>query len=101
MNSSKIIGNFDYKTIHTKQVNNIKEYFEPFLIDEKFDDIIEIGTALGGLTLILHDIIKDNSLNAKIWTFDIVDIAFNGIKDIDIIYFEKLDSAFPVFLLRR
>ena len=59
----------------TQQVSDIKEYFTHMLVNEKFETIIEVGTSYGGLTYILDDIIKENYLESKIFTFD------NGYKD--------------------
>jgi cephalosporin hydroxylase len=73
----KVKGVFMYQGIHTtSQVDYIKEYFENFLVQEKFDLIIEIGTALAGLTYILDDIRKENKLNCIIETFDIAEHSF-------------------------
>lgn len=54
-----------------QQVENIKEFFEPFLKEEKFDTIIEIGTSFGGLTYLIDDIVKENDLPHNIHTFDL------------------------------
>ena len=73
-------GMFLYQDKHTtSQVSNIREFFEKLLIEEKFDTVIEIGTAYAGLTYILDDIRTDNKLNCKIETFD--NAEFHFVKD--------------------
>jgi hypothetical protein len=70
---NKINGYFLYDGKHTtQQVPNIKMFFEPLLIDENFELIIEIGTSYAGLTYILDDIINKNNLNHNIHTFDLI-----------------------------
>lgn len=92
MNSSKVTGNFDYKGIHTKQVENIKLYFEQFLIQENFQTIIEIGTHKGGLTAILSDIGIENNLEYQIMTMDIVDDVYDSVKDASNVTFLQMGA---------
>lgn len=54
----------------TQQVENIVDFFEPFLVLENFDLILEFGTSFGGLTYIIDDIKTKNNLNLSIHTFD-------------------------------
>jgi len=59
------------KTFIASQVSIVEEYFEPFLIREDFDIVIEIGTFKGGLTILLDEIRKQNNLKFKLHTLDI------------------------------
>lgn len=62
---------FQYLDRHTtQQVENIVDFFEPFLVLENFDLILEFGTSFGGLTYIIDDIKTKNNLNLSIHTFD-------------------------------
>ncbi len=71
MDVKEVKGIFMYQGVHTtQQVDNIKEYFEKFLIEENFDLIIEIGTSFAGLTYIIDDIRKENGLKFKLKTID-------------------------------
>jgi hypothetical protein len=47
------------------------DYFEKLMIDKKFDEVIEIGTNKGGLTIILNEIKRKHNLSYNIHTFDI------------------------------
>lgn len=67
----EISGHFLYDGKHTtQQVPDIKLYFEQLLCIENFEVIVELGTSYGGLTYILHNIVKENNLNNNIHTFD-------------------------------
>lgn len=55
-----------------QQTKNAWELFEKFLLQEKFERIIEIGTGLGGLTSFINDFSKDNNINTEIITFDVI-----------------------------
>lgn len=89
----EFISAFDNKTYSASQRIEIANRFEQFLIDEKFDIIIEIGTFKGGTTIVLDDIRKHNDLAFKLYTYDIrlvadmdSDSLQQSLKDRDITY---------------
>ena len=67
-------GYCTYKDKYTAQQHpNAWKTFEDFLLKEKFDLIIEIGTARGGFTEFLYDFEKENGLGYSLVSFDIND----------------------------
>ncbi len=52
------------------QKSNVIDKFDSLLSTELFDNIVEIGTYQGGLTIILDAIKKKHDLTVKIHTFD-------------------------------
>lgn len=46
---------FDYKSIPTQQVKNYFNIFSKFFENEKIENVIEIGTSYGGLSLFLYE----------------------------------------------
>ena len=50
-----ITRTIDYKGIPTIQAVNAFQVFKEFFLNEKFDVVIEIGTAYGGLSKFLHE----------------------------------------------
>jgi len=66
-------GMSDYKAIKMQQHPNVIDIFSKFFNEEKFSQIIEIGTGHGGFALFLTEISKKYSI--KYYTFDINDEA--------------------------
>jgi 23S rRNA U2552 (ribose-2'-O)-methylase RlmE/FtsJ len=62
------------------------ELFKQFLLKEKFERILEIGTGLGGFTQFLYEFSKENNINTEIMTVDIKPsnekLIFIGVKSI-------------------
>jgi hypothetical protein len=56
-----------------QQQSNAWEVFEKFLLEEPFDLIVEIGTAVGGFIEFLHDFKAEHNLNYELMSFDIED----------------------------
>jgi hypothetical protein len=56
------------------QKPNIKELFTAWLNENKFDTIIEFGTASGQLTYIIWELKKKEQIPFAIYTFDIVNM---------------------------
>ena len=88
----EFISNFDNKSYGASQRMEIANRFEQFLVNEKFDIIVEIGTFKGGTTIVLDDIRKHNDLKFKLYTYDISladmdsDSLHQSFKDRDINY---------------
>ena len=66
-----IQGNFNYKSIPIQQHEDIKDAFFNLIASAKPSQILEIGTASGGLTLMLKDILNEQSMNTTIRTYDV------------------------------
>lgn len=64
-------GFFLYKNLKTMQNDLTFEAFDKFLQKQKFDNVVEIGTAFGGLYLFLCE--KSVEYNYNFVSFDIVD----------------------------
>lgn len=56
-----------------QQQYNTWGVFEKFLLEEEFDLIVEIGTAVGGFVKFLYEFKVENNLNYKLMSFDIED----------------------------
>lgn len=56
------------------QKTNIAELFKTWLSENKFDTIIEFGTASGQLTYIIWEILKQKQQSFNIYTFDIANM---------------------------
>jgi len=56
-----------------QQQFNAWNVFEKFLLEEPFDLIVEIGTAVGGFVEFLYDFKAEHSLSYKLMSFDIED----------------------------
>ena len=70
--NNMIQGNFNYKDIPIQQHEDIKDAFFKLLESVKPKQILEIGTASGGLTLMLRHTLNDLSMNdTTIRTYDI------------------------------
>ena len=63
----EVIGYTHYRGIIAAQHYDFAEVLTPFLTDNKFDAILEVGTYKGGFTLFLRDVLP----NAQITTYDI------------------------------
>lgn len=59
------------KTFTLSQMTTVDDYFEQFLIKEKFDEIVEIGTYKGGLCILFDEIKQKHNLQSNITTFDV------------------------------
>lgn len=69
-----ISGHFIYKNFIVSQHPDVASKFKKLLIDLKPNRILEIGTADGGLTIILRDLLDDIGLSkTKIRTYDILE----------------------------
>lgn len=62
-----ITGHTEYKGYTAQQCGNFIEVFTPFLLENKFTHIFEIGTAGGGFTTFLRDTLPES----KILSFDV------------------------------
>jgi hypothetical protein len=83
-------GWFPYKDIIVQQHDNISEVFKSLINNVKPKRILEIGTAFGGFTLLLRDLLDENNLSdCNIRSYDVIDKHYlhsyieNGV-DIDI-----------------
>jgi hypothetical protein len=63
-----ITGHTSYKGLTAQQHDTFKEVFTPFLLQQNFSHVFEVGTAGGGLTLFIRDTLP----NARILSFDVV-----------------------------
>lgn len=68
---SEMTGYLVYKGLTAMQHDNFYSVFKKFLAEIKPKRIVEIGTAGGGLTLALFDIINELNLDCSIRTYDI------------------------------
>lgn len=67
-----IQGNFNYRDIPIQQHENIKDVFFNLIASAKPSQILEIGTASGGLTLMLRDLLNELGLNeTTVRTYDV------------------------------
>lgn len=66
------IDHVSYRGVSIEQRPEVVYKFESLLLEYRPNQIIEIGTFAGGLTLILKDIIDNNQLNTEIHTYDVV-----------------------------
>lgn len=71
MNDVEMTGYIIYDGLTAMQHENFYSVFEKFLSDTRPSRILEIGTAGGGLTLALQNIIKKLDLSCSIRTYDI------------------------------
>lgn len=69
-----------------QQTFGVWDLFKQFLLKEKFERILEIGTGLGGLTQFLYEFSKENNVNTEITTVDIKPsnekLIFIGVKSV-------------------
>lgn len=71
---TEVTGWFNYRDIVTQQHANVWQTFKKLFENTKPKQILEIGTASGGLTLMLRDILDEISLNeCKIRSYDVID----------------------------
>ena len=93
-----ITGNFNYKSIPIQQHAEIKTPFYELLKTIKPKQILEIGTASGGLTLMLRDTLNELGLNDSIIrTYDIEQrhyLSYNKGKDIEVIIKNVFNSEY-------
>lgn len=85
-----IVGAFGYRDITCSQHPDVGIPFKSLFESIKPKRILEIGTAWGGLTLLLNDILIDCGLNdTKILTYDIIELNRNHFKGCNIDYREE------------
>ena len=80
---SEITGHTEYKGLTSQQHENFYVVFEKFINDVKPERILEIGTAGGGTTLALTDIMSSLNMPNRIRSYEVNDSP----------YYEKLYSA--------
>lgn len=77
----EVQGWFPYKGVVTMQVSSVKEAFTDFFSEVQPKQVLEIGTASGGTTLLARDVLDDLGLNdVPIRTYDVLEhnrIIFN------------------------
>jgi predicted O-methyltransferase YrrM len=80
-------GWFAYKDITTQQHDDVADVFKTLFNNVQPKRILEIGTAYGGLTLLLRDLLDENNLSdCEIRSYDVIDKHYlhshieNGIK---------------------
>jgi 23S rRNA U2552 (ribose-2'-O)-methylase RlmE/FtsJ len=54
-----------------QQTDGVWKLFEQFLLKERFERIVEIGTAIGGLTQFIGDFSKEHNIHSEIITLDV------------------------------
>ena len=65
-------GFFNYKNLTVMQHSLVEEKFTKLITETKPNQILEIGTSSGGLTLLLRDILDDNGLEkTRLVSYDI------------------------------
>jgi predicted O-methyltransferase YrrM len=69
--NEKVTGWFSYEGITTQQHYDVGKFFNQLFNQTKPSRILEIGTAFGGLTLLLRNILDDLSFSTEIRTYDI------------------------------
>jgi len=73
-NNKKMKGHFVYENLIISQNKNIEPVFDKLIENIKPKRILEIGTADGGLTLMLRHILDSKNLNSSIIrTYDIIE----------------------------
>lgn len=73
----EVKGWFSYKGITTQQHENVYNVFKQFFLEVKPKRIMEIGTAYGGLTLIIRDILDEIGLyETEVLSYDVVEKHF-------------------------
>jgi len=94
----QITGRFIYKSIPIQQHEEIKTPFYELLKTIKPKQILEIGTASGGLTLMLRDVLNELNLNDSIIrTYDIEQrhyLSYPKGKDIEVIIKNAFNSEY-------
>jgi cephalosporin hydroxylase len=80
---SEITGHTEYKNLTSQQHKNFYGVFEKFISDVKPERILEIGTAGGGTTLALNDIMLSMNKTNRIRSYEVNDSP----------YYKKLYSA--------
>jgi hypothetical protein len=85
----EIKGWFEYKGLTVQQHNDIESVFNKLINNVKPSKIIEIGTASGGLTLLLRDILDSSNMsNIEIHSFDNVEKHYvENIKGINVLIY--------------
>lgn len=78
-----VVDHVSYRGVSIEQRPETMNKFELFILEHKPNQIIEIGTFAGGLTLILKDIVDHHGLNTEIHTYDPAEALFfiNQIKN--------------------
>ena len=72
--NNRITGATVYKNLMAQQHNDVFDVFREFLTEINPSQILEIGTAGGGLTMFIRDVLNEIGLsNTPIKTFEIID----------------------------
>ena len=70
----EVKGHYAYKKLTISQHTSVPESFEVLIQRIKPTQVLEIGTAFGGLTLLIRDLLDNNGLNdSKLISYDIND----------------------------
>lgn len=68
----EVRGHYVYKNLTISQHTSVPESFEKLIKEIKPSQVLEIGTAIGGLTLLIRDLLDSNGLeNTKLITYDV------------------------------
>jgi len=67
----QVTGNFNYRNIPIQQHEDIQIAFLNLIASSKPSQILEIGTASGGLTLMIRDILDELSMKTALRTYDV------------------------------
>jgi hypothetical protein len=68
----EVKGHFSYKNLTISQHTSVGESFDKLIKKIKPNQVLEIGTAFGGLTLLIRDLLDSNGLkDTKIITYDV------------------------------
>lgn len=68
----EVKGHFSYKNLTISQHTSVGESFDKLIKEIKPNQVLEIGTAFGGLTLLVRDLLDSNGLkDTKIITYDV------------------------------
>jgi predicted O-methyltransferase YrrM len=70
----EVRGHYAYKNLTISQHTSVPESFEILIKKIKPKQVLEIGTAFGGLTLLIRDLLDNNGLTeTKLITYDVYD----------------------------
>jgi len=70
----EVKGHYTYKNLTISQHTSTRESFEKLINKIKPNQVLEIGTAFGGLTLLIRDLLDSNGLDKTILiTYDVND----------------------------
>jgi predicted O-methyltransferase YrrM len=73
----QVKGHYTYKNLIISQHTSVGESFERLIKEIKPSQVLEIGTAFGGLTLLIRDLLDSNGLKkTKLITYDVYEPNF-------------------------